>query len=75
MAIVSFLTSHKQEFDFQQVGGLVTRNISFLLLFIASGAILQRPVDFYKGILLQVIPACFIVPCSKSMSNKIHVKE
>ena len=43
---LSFLTNKKQESGFQQVGGLVTRNICFL--FIASSAVLQSHAKFNR---------------------------
>ena len=46
-----FLTNQKQESGFQQLGGLVTRND------------MTNLTDFYKGILLHVIPVRIIVPC------------
>ena len=46
-----FLTNQKQESGFQQLGGLVTRND------------MTNLIDFYKGILLHVIPVRIIVPC------------
>ena len=49
----SFLTNQKQESGFQQVGGLVTRNIFFVKEF----------QDFYKGLFLHVTPIRIIVPC------------
>ena len=61
----SFLPNLKQESESQQVAGLVTRNI-YVFLFIASCALPQR--DFYKGILLHVIPVRIIVPCSYRIS-------
>ena len=47
-SFLSFLTNQRQESGFKQVGGLVTRNISVL-------------IDFYKGILLNAIPAVLII--------------
>ena len=61
----SFLPNLKQESESQQVAGLVTRNI-YVFLFIASCALPQR--DFYKGILLHVIPVRIIVPWSYRIS-------
>ena len=40
-------TNQKQEPSFQQVGGLVLRNVS-VFLFIASQALLQRHVEFNR---------------------------
>ena len=65
--ILFFVLSYKpkQESGFQQVGGLVTRNISvFYLQPVAFyfKAILTS-VDFYKGIFLYVIPVRIIFPC------------
>ena len=42
-----FFTSQKQESCFQQVDGLVTRNIS-VFLFIASRALLQSHAEFNR---------------------------
>ena len=42
---LSFLTNQKQESSFQQVGGLVTRNIS-VFLFMASRALRQSHAEF-----------------------------
>ena len=44
---LSFLENQKQESDFQQVDGLVTRNIS-VFLFIASRALLKRYAEFRR---------------------------
>ena len=44
---LSFLTNQKQESGFQQVGGLVTRNIS-VVLYIASYALLQSHDEFHR---------------------------
>ena len=49
------LTNQKQESGFQQVGGLVTRNICFLFIAIPN------LIDFFKGIFLHVIPVHIIV--------------
>ena len=59
-----FLTNQKQESGFQQVGGLVTRNIS---AFSAQRVALYfkaipNSIDFYKGIFLHVVPVRIIVP-------------
>ena len=43
--IFSFLTNQKHEYGFQQVGSLVTRNIS-AFLFIASCALFQSHAEF-----------------------------
>ena len=67
----SFLTNQKQESGFQQVGGLVTRNIPCFCL--QQAAIYLKAtlnsIDFYKGIFLNIIPACIIVPCLKQAKN------
>ena len=55
MLLFSFLTNQKQKPGFQQVGGLVTRNICFLLM--ASRTLLQS----HTGIFLHVISVCIIV--------------
>ena len=50
---LSFLTNQKQESGFQQVGGLVTRNISvFCLLQVALYLkAMSNSIDFYKSFL------------------------
>ena len=58
------LTNQEQESSFQQVGGLVTRNISAfsweqVVLFFKG---MPNSIYFYKGIFLHVIPAYIIVP-------------
>ena len=62
---LSFLTNQKQESGFQQVGGLVTRNISVFCLKRLALYFKAIPIsiDFYKGIFLHVIPVRIIVPC------------
>ena len=62
---LSFLTNQKQEPGFQQVGGLVTRNISAFCLSRVALYFKAMPnlIDFYKGIFLHVIPVRIIVPC------------
>ena len=49
----------KQESSFQQVVGMVTRNISDFL-FMTS---LTRFQSFYEATFLHVIPVCITVPC------------
>ena len=68
---LSFLTNQKQESGFQQVGGLVTRNISGFCLQRAGlyFKAMLNSIDFYKGIFLNVIPARIIVPCLKQPKN------
>ena len=61
----------KQESNLRQVSGLVTRNVSFL--FIASHVLLIS-VDFYKGILLSVIPIRIIVPWWYSFECFVKIK-
>ena len=60
----SFLTNQKQESGFQQVSGLVTRNISVFYLQRVALYFKAMPnsVEFYKGIFLHVIPVRIIVP-------------
>ena len=62
---LSFLTNQKQESGFQQVSGLVMRNISvFWLLRVALYfKAMPNSIDFYKGIFLHVIPVRVKVPC------------
>ena len=54
---LSFLPNQKQEPGFQQVGGLVTRNISVVCLYGVALYFKAMPnsIDFYKGIFLHVI--------------------
>ena len=61
---LSFLTNQKQESGFQQVDGLVTRNISVFCLERVALYFKAMPnsIDFYKGIFLHVIPVRIIVP-------------
>ena len=61
---LSFLTNQKQESGFQQVVGLVTRNISvFCLLRVAlCFKTMLNSIDFYGGIFLLVILVRIIVP-------------
>ena len=59
----SFLTNQKQKTGFQQVSGLVTRNIC--LLFTVSRIYFKampNSIDCYKGIFLHVIPVHIVVP-------------
>ena len=61
--LLFFLTNQKQESNFQQAGGLITRSIP-VFLFIGSCALLQSHVEFnrlYKEIFLQIIPVPIIV--------------
>ena len=62
-----FLWSQKQESSFQQVAGLITRNISGFCLWPVALYFKNMPnlIDFYKTIFLHVIPVCVIVPCIK----------
>ena len=59
-----FLSNQKQESGFQQVGGLVTRNISVFLYYSESRSTSKacRIQNFYKGIFLHVTPVRIIVP-------------
>ena len=61
--IFSFLKIQKQESGFQQVGGLVMRNISgFCLWWIALYLkAMLNSIDFCKGIFIHVIPVRIIV--------------
>ena len=58
-------TKKKNESNFQQVGGLVTRNsFAFCLERVAryfKG--MPNSIEFYKRIFLHVIPACILVSC------------
>ena len=71
---LSFLTNQKQESGFQQVGGLVTRNISVFCLYPVTLYLkgMRNSVDFYKGIFLHVIPVRIIVPWSKDHYAKFQ---
>ena len=51
----SFLTDQKQESGFQQVGGLVTKNI-YVFVYILYFKAMPSSIDFYKGIFLYVTP-------------------
>ena len=71
---LSFLTNQTQESSFQQVGGLVTRNISaFCLQRVAlDSKAMPNSVNFYKGIFLHDIPVCIVVPCFEiSLENNL----
>ena len=57
--ILSFLRKQKQKSNFQQVVGLVARNIS---TFSVKRA-MPNSIDFYKGVFLHVILIRIIVPC------------
>ena len=61
---LSFLGNQKQKSKFQQVGGLITRNISVICLWRVALYFKAMPnsVDFYKGTFLHVIAAPIIVP-------------
>ena len=61
---LSFRRNQKQEAKFQQVGGLVTRNISVSCLQRVALYFKGMPnsIDFHKKIFLHVIPARIIVP-------------
>ena len=55
----------KNESNFQQVGGLVTRNSFAFCLERVARYFKDMPnsIDFYKRIFLHVIPACILVSC------------
>ena len=61
--LFSFLTNQKQESASQQVGGLVTKNTSVFCLWRVALHFKAVPnsIDFYKEILLHVIPARIIL--------------
>ena len=69
---MSFLTNEKQESGFQQVGGLVTRNISVFCLWRVAlyFKVMPNSIDFYKGVFLHVIPVRIIVPWLKFMIGR-----
>ena len=62
--LLSFLTDQKQDSDFQQVGGLLTRNITDLCLerVLFYFKAMPNSADFYKWVFLHVIPIRIIVP-------------
>ena len=62
------LLTLKSYSGFQQVGGLVTRNISVFCLYRVALYFEPKPnpIDFYKGIFLHVIPVRVIVPWLES---------
>ena len=74
---LSFLTNQKQESDFQQIGGLVTRDISVFCLqrVVLYFKVMPNSIDFYKGIFLHFIPVRIIVPCYQraTMLNALSV--
>ena len=71
--LLCFLTNRNQESRFQQVGGLVTRNISVFCLYRVALYFKDMPnsIDFYKGIFLRVIPVHPIVPRYNENENGI----
>ena len=74
-AFILFLFSKpKKESGFQQVGGLVTRNISvFCLKWVALYfKAIPNWIDFCKGTILHVIPVRIIVPWYQSAFRKSH---
>ena len=64
ITFLSFRRNQKQEFNFQQVGRLVTRNISIFCLQQVPLYLkdISNSIDFYKRIFLYVVPAQIIVP-------------
>ena len=69
---LSFLTNQKQKSGFQQVGGLVTINISVFYLEWAAlyFKAVANSIDFYKRIFLDVIPDRIIVPWCNPVKHK-----
>ena len=63
--ILSFLRKQKQKSNFQQVVGLVARNISTFSVKRAALYFRTMPnsIDFYKATFLHVILIRIIVPC------------
>ena len=63
-----FPANQKQKSGFQQVGGLVTRNIFVFCLQWNALYFKAMPNsrDLYKGTFLHVIPVRIIVPCSRT---------
>ena len=62
---LSFHRNQEQESNFQQVGGLATRNsFAFCLQRVALYLkAMPNLKDFYERILLHIIPTGIIVPC------------
>ena len=75
--LLSFLTDQKQDSDFQQVGGLLTRNITDLCLerVLFYFKAMPNSAEFYKGVFLHVIPIRIIVPwqCYWQMRKKLNL--
>ena len=63
----SFLETKNKNLNFQQVGDLVTRNISVFRLWRVALCFkgMLNSMDFYKRIFLHDIPSRVIVPCLK----------
>ena len=55
--------------EYVELGGLVTRNISTFFLKRVALYFKAMPnlIDFYKGIYLHVVPVHIIVPCSQEV--------
>ena len=66
ITFLSFRRNQKQESNFQQVGGPLTRNLSAFCVYWVALYFKGMPnaIDFYKRIFLSVIPARIIVPWS-----------
>ena len=67
--VLSFRRNQKQELNFQQVGDLVTRNISvfYLQRVVLYFKGMLNSIDFYKRIFLHVILSLIIAPWSSSL--------
>ena len=70
---LSVLTNQKQESGFQQVGGLVTRNISVFCLLQVALFLKAMPnsINFDKRVFLHVrtIPVRIIAPCTNRFTS------
>ena len=70
-SLLSSFCHFLQQGDFEQVDGLVSRNIPVFCFYRIALYFKAMPnsIDFYKGILLHVIPVCIIVPWKSSHKN------
>ena len=61
-----FLTNQRQKSGSQQIDGLVTKKYLFFVFCLTESRsyfkTMSNLIDFYKGIFLQVIPVCIIIP-------------
>ena len=72
---LSFLTNQKQESCFQQIDGLVTRNISafYLQRVVLYCKAIPNSINFYRGIFLNVIPVRIIVPWGELPFTTLYI--